>query len=177
MVPLILKNADFVQNVEVDLQGNVPGLPNPDVTGAFGDYGFPGLVAGANYTVTPEKNVDPLNGVTTYDLVLISKHILGIEALDSPYKMIAADINNSGSISTIDMVELRKLILFIDTEFQNNTSWRFVDAEFVFPNASNPWATSFPEIFSVNDLNGQALLTSLVSRLVMLTVLLLLTTY
>jgi hypothetical protein len=88
---------------------------------------------------------------------LISKHILGIQALNSPYKMIAADINNSGSISTIDMVELRKLILFIDTEFQNNTSWRFVDAEFVFPNASNPWATSFPEIFSVNDLNGQAL--------------------
>jgi hypothetical protein len=55
------------------------------------------------------------------------------------------------------MVALRKLILFIDTEFQNNTSWRFVDAEFVFPNASNPWATSFPEIFSINDLNGQAL--------------------
>jgi hypothetical protein len=51
---------------------------------------------------------------------------------------------------------LRKLILFINTDFPDNTSWRFVDAEFVFPNASNPWATSFPEIFSVNDLNGQA---------------------
>ena len=55
------------------------GLPNPDITGVNGDYGFPGLVNGANYTVTPEKDVDPLNGVTTYDLVLMSKHILGIE--------------------------------------------------------------------------------------------------
>ena len=150
------EEANFVQNVEVDLEGNAPGLPDPEITGNTGEYGFPGLANGFNYTVTPAKDVNPLNGVTTYDLVLISKHILGIDALPSPYKMIAADINNSGSISTIDMVELRKLILFIDTEFQNNTSWRFVDAEYVFPNANNPWETSFPEIFSINDLNGQA---------------------
>ena len=150
------EDANFIQNVEVELSGNVPGLPSPEMTGATGEYGFPGLANGANYTVTPDKDVDPLNGVTTYDLVLISKHILGIEDLGSPYKMIAADINNSGSISTIDMVELRKLILFIDTEFQNNTSWRFVDAEFVFPNANNPWETSFPEVYSINDLTGQA---------------------
>src|SRR5690606_33233473 len=89
-----------------------------------------------------------------FDLVLISKHILGIEALGSPYKMIAADINKNGSITTIDMVELRKLILFIDTEFQYNTSWRFIEADFVFPNPNNPWSTSFPEIFSVNGLSG-----------------------
>jgi hypothetical protein len=39
------------------------------------------------------------------DLVLISKHILGLEPLNSPYKMIAADANKSNSITTFDIVE------------------------------------------------------------------------
>jgi hypothetical protein len=59
----------------------------------------------ATFTIAPEKDDNPLNGVTTYDLVLISKHILGLEPLDSPYKMIAADANKSGSITTFDIVE------------------------------------------------------------------------
>ena len=50
-----------------------------------------------DYLVTPFKDDNFLNGVTTYDLVLISKHNLGIEPLDSPYKMVAADANKSGS--------------------------------------------------------------------------------
>jgi hypothetical protein len=80
-----------------------------------------------DYTVTPTKDNDPLNGVSTFDLVLINKHILGLEPLNTPYKMIAADANNSRSITTFDIVELRKLILGIYTELPNNTSWRFVD--------------------------------------------------
>ncbi|MBC7775820.1 MAG: T9SS type A sorting domain-containing protein [Phycisphaerae bacterium] len=95
--------------------------------------------------LTPSKNDNPLNGVTTYDLVLMSKHILAIEPLNSPNKMIAADANKSGSITTFDIVEIRRLILGIYTDFPNNTSWRFVDKDFQFPNTQNPFQTVFPE--------------------------------
>jgi Cohesin domain len=97
--------------------------------------------------VTPANDYCDLNGVTTFDLVLITKHILYIvpDPLDTPYKLIAADANNSGSVTTFDLVEIRKLILGIYTSFPNNTSWRFVDKDFVFPNPGNPWATVFPE--------------------------------
>jgi HYR domain/Secretion system C-terminal sorting domain/Cohesin domain len=143
-----------VNNVIIGI--NTPGLPEPAndtiTTDINGYYKLTNLDIGGNYVVSPLKDVDPLNGVTTYDLVLISQHILQIDTLDSPYKIIAADANNSGSVSTLDLVELRKLILFIETEFPNNTSWRFVDAEFVFPNPQNPWETSFPELFSINGL-------------------------
>jgi len=105
----------------------------------------------ATFVIAPEKDDNPLNGVTTYDLVLISKHILGIEPLTSPYKMIAADANKSGSITTFDIVEIRKLILGIYTELPNNTSWRFVDKAFQFPNLNNPFQTQFPETISVGD--------------------------
>ena len=86
--------------------------------------------------------------------MLISRHILGLEPLGSPYKMIAADANKSGSITTFDIVELRKLILGIYQELPNNTSWRFVDKAFVFPNPNNPFQTLFPE--NITSANVQA---------------------
>ncbi|MBI5917547.1 MAG: HYR domain-containing protein [Bacteroidetes bacterium] len=106
---------------------------------------------GGDFEITPSKNTNPLNGVTTFDIVLIRKHILGVDTLDSPYKIIAADINNSGTVTTFDLVELRKLILFINTSFPANTSWRFVDAAYVFPNPLDPFQPPFPESIMVND--------------------------
>ncbi len=97
-------------------------------------------------TVTPTKNINPLNGVTTYDLVFISKHILGIQPLGNPYKIVAGDANKSRSLTALDIVELRKLILGIyQTLPNNNTSWRFIDKDFVFPDPLNPFQTVFPE--------------------------------
>ena len=112
----------------------------------------------SNYTVTPQKTMTPLNGISTLDLVLMSRHILGFDLLTSPYKIIAADVNKSGSVSTLDIVELRKLILHINDSFINNTSWRFVDKNFVFPTPSNPFETVFPETHSFvgTDSNNQA---------------------
>ncbi len=108
-------------------------------TNQFGVYMIEGIDDGHSCTIAPYKNDDPLNGVSTYDLVLIQQHILGIKNIDNPYRLIAADINNSGSISTADLIELRKLILFIYTEFPNNTSWRFLDSDYTFENPLNPF--------------------------------------
>ena len=72
-----------------------------------GTYEFSNLPMGYDYTITPTFDEDPVNGVTTFDLVLLNRHILGTQTLDSPYKLIAADINNSGTITVSDMVEMR----------------------------------------------------------------------
>ncbi len=122
-------------------------------TGANGFYQFQSITPGFDYSVTPSKNDDLLNGVTTFDLVLISRHILGVAKLDSPYKLIAADINNSKTITTLDLVLLRKAILYVNDNFPNNKSWRFVDKSFVFPDPTNPWATPFPEVININNLS------------------------
>ncbi|MBP7821385.1 MAG: T9SS type A sorting domain-containing protein [Saprospiraceae bacterium] len=104
-------------------------MPNT-TTDANGTFTISGLEVGENYMVQPEKNDDPLNGVTTLDLVLISKHILGLQQITNPYRLVAADINNSGTITTIDMVELRRLILNLIPTFTNNSSWRFVRSDY-----------------------------------------------
>lgn len=103
----------------------------------------------SDLTIVPSKNDNPLNGVSTYDLVLISKHILGVEPLDSPYKMIAADANQSGSITTFDVVELRKLILGIYDTLPHAPSWRFLKKDFVFPNPLNPFETDLPDTLNI----------------------------
>ena len=143
-----------VAEVAVNLSGLMSGN---ETTPTAGTYAFNNLTTGAqaDYTVAPELDVFPLNGVSTFDLVLISRHILSVQPLDSPYKLIAADVNNDKKITTIDLIHLRKLILAIDTEFANNTSWRFVRADYVFPVPTNPWFEVFPEVYNVNDLAGQ----------------------
>jgi len=104
-----------------------------------GEYAFADMPMYENYQILPEKNDNYLNGVSTLDLILIQRHILGIQALDSPYKLIAADINNSQSIDGLDLVELRKLILGIYVELPQNASWRFVDANYEFALPASPW--------------------------------------
>lgn len=137
-----------VEEAGVDLHCTHPSTPPVTMfykttqTGAF-MFGNAVPMAG-NFTLTPIKDDYALNGVTTYDLVLINKHILGQQLLDSPYKLIAADANKSGTITTFDIVELRKLILGIYQELPSNTSWRFVDKSHVFSNPANPWDKDHP---------------------------------
>jgi len=144
---LTTETNDGLADANVNLQAGPVNLF--DMTDNQGAYAFPNVPKNTNYTVTPTKDDNPLNGVSTYDLVLISKHILGLEPLNSPYKMIAADANKSNSITTFDIVEIRKLILGIYNELPNNTSWRFVDKDFNFPQPNNPFSTAFPETKSV----------------------------
>ncbi|TNE69181.1 MAG: hypothetical protein EP344_00535, partial [Bacteroidetes bacterium] len=126
-----------------------------DLTDDHGHYQFNNSVPiQTNYTLTPYKDNDPLNGVSTFDLVLINKHILGLKQFSTPYQYIAADANNSGNVSTFDLVEIRKLILGIYTELPNNTSWRFIDKSYVFPNPSDPFQEPFPESKSVWNVQG-----------------------
>ncbi len=143
---------DPVEDVTVHLNNST--VNETYVTSGTGIYEFENLPMGADYSITPEKTDGPLNGVTTFDLVIISKHILGIQILDSPYKMIAADINNSTTVTTFDLVELRKLILHINDDFPNNSSWRFVEKAYQFPNPNNPWEQAFPEVINLNNLNS-----------------------
>ncbi|MEM6964525.1 MAG: T9SS type A sorting domain-containing protein [Bacteroidota bacterium] len=140
---------DEVENVNVLLSGDANETMTTEIWGSFL---FENLIQNSAHELSFEKNINPLNGVTTQDIVKIRRHILGIEYLDSPYKIIAADANASGEITALDMVLIRSLILLNISEFPDNTSWRFVDADYVFTDPTNPW--NFPETYSIADLNA-----------------------
>lgn len=138
-----------LEGAEVLLSGNDL---KTTLSGLDGGYLFEMVPMGSDCTITPMHDGDDLNGVSTFDLVMISKHILSVEPLYNPYQLIAADVNNSKTITTLDLVQLRRLILNVDQELVFNTSWRFVDAAYEFPDPSNPWLEPIPEVINLNDL-------------------------
>ncbi len=153
-------------NVKLELSTGPVFQAQTDDQGVFSFSNL--LPPGSSYTLTPFKNNQHLDGVSTFDLVLMTKHILGLEALNSPYKIIAADANKSNSVTTFDVVEIRKLILGIYDSLPANTSWRFVDKAFVFPDPANPFQMAFPETITdslpadfiavkTGDVNGTAM--------------------
>ncbi len=139
-----------IENVEVTLNGQVSAS---FITGADGRFSFSELIEAYDYTITPLLDTDPMNGVSTFDLVIITKAILGIESFSDPYTMIAADVNRSGSITTLDLIQLRKMVLSVDDQFSNNTSWRFVDASYDL-SGEQSFSGDLPEFININNLSG-----------------------
>lgn len=109
------------------------------------------IADGFGYKLEVIKNGDHINGVSTLDLILIQRHILGIVPLTSPCDLISADVSNNQDITAIDLLELRKIILGVNSVFPNSPSWKFVDAEF---NGQNAQPLNFAkEEFPLDELN------------------------
>ncbi len=147
----IKENDEAIAEVVVKMEGTEA---NPVSTNGDGRFVFEPMTNGGNYNVVPAKDGDDLNGVSTLDLVMIQRHILGLEKLGTPYKLIAADVNNSGNITASDLTELRKLILGLTPEFTNNTSWRFFDAAHKFVDPFDPWRGALSETYAIENLTS-----------------------
>ena len=147
---IINEKGEEIEAVNVILTGTMHAN---ELTETDGKYLF-NLPSGYQYAVRPYKSENPLNGVTTFDVILISKHILGLAPFISPYQRIAADVNKSGTITAFDLVQLRQLILNIIPDFPNNQSWRFVDAKYAFTSA-NPENEPFLEAVFFEEMNRE----------------------
>lgn len=79
-----------------------------------------------SYTITASKiDADPLQGISTFDLLRISKHILGLDTFVQEWQTIAADMNCTGMVTTYDIVIGRQLILGI-LENLPCSLWKFI---------------------------------------------------
>lgn len=103
-------------------------------------YSFSELPVGQDYTLQLSKAGSTLNGLSTFDVVLMHKHILGTGELTNPYQILAGDVNGSHSISIADIVEMRLLILGVIQGFRNGRNWGFLPASYSFQNPANPFA-------------------------------------
>jgi hypothetical protein len=121
-----------VSGVPLNISYNLLTAPSvqvsrSDTTDIEGRYGL-GLSVGnfSAFGTKPAYDTLDKEGVTTLDLLLLSQHILDTRPLGSFYKLVAADANRSGTITSFDIVEIRKLILGVYEKFPDNTSWVFV---------------------------------------------------
>ncbi|MCS7036219.1 MAG: hypothetical protein RMJ33_06810 [Saprospiraceae bacterium] len=145
------------------------------------EQGFCDVCSGCGFIrVRPFKNEDPGNGVGTYDIVLIQRHISGEKPLKSLYHLMAADVNRDYAINGADIVALRSLILGMPTT-PPVESWRFVDPENIVLYPINPLLSQLPDhiispnppaknltfvAIKVGDVSGNAVLHGLTDGLV-----------
>ncbi len=143
-----------VSGTDVFLSSDYPEA-NGSLLDTDGDYAFNSMPMGVDYLIEGYKNDDMLNGITVLDIVLVQKHILGLKPFDSPYKYIAADVNDNGKVNGVDIVQIRKALLnYYDDEFPDNTSWKFVDKSFDFDESD---IFNYPESVVLNELNQDVL--------------------
>ncbi len=144
------EDQERVEDVRVTLESYAPEYPYTTMTNDTGQYYFLYNPMEYDFVAKGERDTDYLEGVTTLDIVMIQRHILGLDKLDSPYKIIAGDANNNQSLSALDLISIRKVILGLNEGFENQ-SWRFVDAKYEFIDWENPWP--FDETVNVNVLS------------------------
>ena len=150
---IITEDGTPLTNLSVKIESDLPEYPRYASSNHEGAFIFANTPADRDYKLSIYNNDETKNGVSTLDLVLIQRHLLGVTLLDSPYKLIAADINNNETISAVDLLQLRKLILglYPEDHLPNNTSWRYLDYSYEFVEPSHPFP--FNEIIHVNDLS------------------------
>ncbi|MEZ4984653.1 MAG: hypothetical protein R2795_06410 [Saprospiraceae bacterium] len=121
-----LPNALPVCEVLVTLQDANGVAVGQQMTDTDGQFAFSNVPAGSGYTLHFSKEDSPLNGVSTFDMVLTARHILGISPVPQ-YMHWIADLNGTNTVTTLDMVFMRRLILAIDTTLSVEP-WAFDEA-------------------------------------------------
>jgi len=145
---MTLKGSNFEQMVLTDDSGN---------------YQFTEVPTGATYTLEMELEGEPLNGVSTFDLVQMMQNILALPVLETSAEQLAADVDQSGTLSIRDVWLLRNLILGISTSLEAPT-WRFVLLDYQYPDVIIPHTITLDQdienlnFFGVKagDVNGSA---------------------
>jgi photosystem II stability/assembly factor-like uncharacterized protein len=103
------------------------------------------------FEIIPKKTNNIRSGVTTLDIAVIARTILGIDTaiLNNPYKMLAADVNGNGEVDGVDMLIIRRFILTIDPQFRFVPHWVFIPKTYSMPTVQ-PRLSEIPQSYFVN---------------------------
>jgi len=146
------ENNIMIPEVMVELQGY---RGNGVLTDGSGHYAYEDILFNQEYNIIPSKIDDQLNGVSTMDLILLQRHILGLELLNSPYKIIAADMDRSDQVNVLDFMALRNLILGTVSDEYTENSWRMIDAAHEFIDPYDPFYSKLPESYFIDNLTDE----------------------
>jgi len=135
--PSVTLSGRITNSKESPLFGVVVSLsgPNPQVvqTDSNGKYTFYNVESNLPLTITPIYNTFPMDGVSTTDLLIVNRFILGQKALGNRQK-VAADVTQNNFISALDLLEINRMILGKQFQWPNNTNWMMITPNFIYPN-------------------------------------------
>ncbi len=128
---------DITWNYSQTIMVDFSGFENLVSVTTATDRAVPGVIFNSNYQTNMEGETqvlgdiisidfddEVLNGVNVRDLILIQRHILGLEDLDERLTL-ASDIDSNGNITAADVLDLRKRILGVTNEIE----WKFINTQ------------------------------------------------
>ncbi len=135
-----------VEGVTIELTNSAESTLGTTTSDQSGSYTLADNTTCNDYFITPSFDGNNIReGLDSWDLVLMIRHILRINDFDTAYKTIAADINRNGVVTIGDVIDLQRVLLYYENEFPNNNSWRFVDASIDFADPYNPFVNPIPD--------------------------------
>lgn len=117
-----------INNVRLSLSGS---YVDSFFTKKDGDFSF-NLPLGAKVNILASKKDEVRRGLTAIDALLLQRHILGYDNFNSNYKKLAADVNKTGTLTALDVSEIKRVILGYQTGFRNVPIWQFVPDDVTF---------------------------------------------
>lgn len=133
---------------DVEIEKMQSGDMEMDMSDDEGDFMFEDVSKLSTSRLDASKDDHYLNGLSAYDLSLMARHIAGIEYLNDPYLYYAADVNGDKQLDIRDILEMRKLLIGITSEFSVPT-WAFYDASIDVNNTVNPFDTDLAEYIMI----------------------------
>jgi hypothetical protein len=112
-----------LEDVDLMLSGD---WTSTETTDQNGFYEFQNLFPG-DFVICPEREDDD-PGVTVSDVVKIRRHLVLLEPFDTPYKFIAADVNQNEFVSVADVIKIRRYLAGLEPLPSGN--WSFVDSSY-----------------------------------------------
>lgn len=143
---LVQTSNNAMPNVELDYLPE-SGSPNSLFTSGSGEFQFEGVPVCTAASLRPRRDGDGwLNGVSVQDIVIISRHILDIQDITSPYALLAADANLDGNVNVLDIIAIRRLILGLASDLPGDLPmWNFIPTDYPFADPLEPWASPYPD--------------------------------
>jgi thiol-disulfide isomerase/thioredoxin len=142
-----LQGTTGVGNAYVQVVNAAGTIMLQDTTDVSGNFNLQVLLSQVQpgWAMKVVKNGNPTNGVNALDVLRIQKHLLFVEPMTSPLAKLASDANKSGTISSLDIVTLLKLLLGISTNFPDGQTWIVIpaDTDFGVPTQHPPVIPSY----------------------------------
>lgn len=134
-------------NVEIDLSGEGSGST---FTNAWGEFTFEDVPLLAEFSIRPSfADTNAASGVSSTDVVLSQRSIIGLREYDNPIQKLAADVSGDGNVSATDLVQMINVILGLQTEFGSQKVWKFFPEALSFPTQEDILFTAY----KLGDLN------------------------
>lgn len=142
-----------VGGIQVSLSGDGEGTT---ITDENGNFIFMDLSLNGVFKLQLHRESAAVEGMDVIDVVEVIRHIQSIKLLTTPAQLLAADVDNSGDISVIDVVKMQKILLSLETSFNIPNNWIFLPPGHTFSNPAQPFQEPIPDTYECR-LESQAI--------------------